>query len=206
MAQRGRPRSFDRTRALEQALWVFREHGYEAATLTDLQQAMGGITAPSFYAAFGSKEQLFAEAVELYRATEGVHAGRALSAGTTARDSIAAMLRASAETFCKPGEPRGCLLVVGALNCSPANAGVEDRLRKLRLKTKKEITKRLERGVKEGDLPPGADVEKLASFYTTVLHGLSIQARDGASRKALLDAVDSAMAAWDQNLHTHSSR
>src|SRR6202043_1716034 len=69
MTQRGRPRSFDRQAALRQAMQVFWALGYEGATLNELQEAMGGIAPTSFYAAFGSKEELFREAVELYSRT-----------------------------------------------------------------------------------------------------------------------------------------
>ena len=71
MARTGRPRSFDRAEALRQAMTVFWRLGYEGTTLEDLQAAMGGISPPSMYAAFGSKENLFREAVELYATTEG---------------------------------------------------------------------------------------------------------------------------------------
>ena len=77
--RRGRPRSFDREDALRRAMEVFSALGYEGATLTGLQEAMGGITAPSFYAAFGSKEDLFREAVELYSKTLGVPMMKALA-------------------------------------------------------------------------------------------------------------------------------
>ena len=56
MSNLGRPRTFNREKALNKAMEIFWAKGYEGATLTDLQKAMGGITAPSFYAAFGSKE------------------------------------------------------------------------------------------------------------------------------------------------------
>src|SRR5688500_4521224 len=92
MAKRGRPRSFDRNEALRRAMHIFWEAGYEGATLLDLQEAMGGITAPSFYAAFGSKEELFREVVELFRETEGAKIAHALAEGATARDSIMALL------------------------------------------------------------------------------------------------------------------
>lgn len=59
MAPRGRPRSFDRDQALERVMQVFWAKGYEGAQLTDLVAAIG-ITPPSFYAAFGSKEAAFA--------------------------------------------------------------------------------------------------------------------------------------------------
>ncbi len=197
MARRGRPRGFNREDALRQAMEVFWALGYEGATLIDLQQAMGGITAPSFYAAFGSKEELFREAVELYSKTLGVPMMKALAEEPTARASIEALLQAAVESFCKPGKPRGCLLVLGAMNSMPANKSVQDHLRGLRARRRKVIQQRLQRGVAEGELPSGLDLSALASFCTTLVDGLAIQARDGATRKALNFAVHCAMAAWD---------
>ena len=197
MARRGRPRSFDREDALRRAMEVFWALGYEGATLTGLQEAMGGITAPSFYAAFGSKEDLFREAVELYSKTLGVPMMKALAEEPTARASLEALLQAAVEAFCRPGKPRGCLLVLGAINSMPANKSVRDHLRGLRARRQKVIQERLQRGVAEGELPSSLDLGALASFYTTVVDGLAIQARDGASRKVLKFAVRCAMAAWD---------
>ena len=82
MARLGRPRSFDRDEALRQAMDVFWALGYEGATLSDLQVAMGGITAPSLYAAFGSKEELFREVVALYGTTVGSAMMRMLNHGS----------------------------------------------------------------------------------------------------------------------------
>jgi len=177
---------------------VFWALGYEGATLTDLQEAMGGITAPSFYAAFGSKESLFREAVELYDKTHGAPMKRALTEKPTARESIEAMLYALAEAICQPNMPHGCMLALSAINCMRPNRNVQDHLRDMRLLRGKVIKQRLLRGVKEGDLPSGLDLSALASFYTAVIDGMAIQARDGASRKALKATVGCAMAAWDK--------
>ena len=110
---------------------------------------------------------------------------------------IEAFLRAAVNVFCETDHPRGCITVLGATNCTRSNEKIQDYLRQMRLMTYKTIRQRLERGVKEGDVPAKTDLNGLASFYTTVLHGLSIQARDNASRKALGAAVDYAMSAWD---------
>ena len=197
MAKRGRPAGFDRAEALQRAMELFWARGYEGATLEDLQAAMGGISPPSFYHAFGSKEALFREAVDLYMATVGDPTVRALTELPTARAAIEAMLHEAADSFCCGDKPRGCLIVLGAINCSRASKDVQDHLFSIRLQAPEFIMRRLERGVAEGDLPPGLDLPALASFYTTVLHGLAIRARDGASRKALMDAVNGAMAAWE---------
>ena len=176
---------------------VFWALGYEGATLNELQEAMGGITPPSFYAAFGSKEELFREAVELYSRTLGAPMMRALEEGATARTSIEALLDAAVESFCKPGLPRGCFLVFGAINNVPANKNLQNYVRALRVRRQKVIQKRLQRAVDEGELPVDLDLVALAAFYTTVIDGLAIQARDGVSLKALNFAAQCAMAAWD---------
>lgn len=176
---------------------IFWAAGYEGATLNGLQKAMGGITAPSFYAAFGSKEELFREAVELYSGTLGVPMMQALAEESSARASMKSLLEAAVEAFCKPGKPRGCLLVLGAINGMPANQSVQDHLRALRARRRKLIRQRLQRGVAEGELPSHADLPALASFYTTVIDGLTIQARDGVPRKDLKFAARCALAAWD---------
>src|SRR5262249_26139711 len=93
--------------------------------------------------------------------------------------------------------PRGCLLVQGAILCSPSSDDVQEYLHQVRLETQRTVTKRLKAGLADGDVPKGTNIAALASFYTTLIHGFSIQARDGASRASLMSAVDCAMAAWD---------
>ena len=197
MAERGRPRGFDRAEALERAMHVFWNRGYEGATVADLKSAMGGITSPSLYAAFRSKEELFLEAVDLYRRTDGTTTARALTEQPTARGAVETMLRDAVEAFTTPGKPRGCLIVLGAMNSATDSKNVQEHLMAFRRQTPDLIRRRLERGVSEGDIPKGRDLAALGSFYATVLHGLSIQARDGAARAAMMAAIDCAMAAWD---------
>jgi AcrR family transcriptional regulator len=192
----GRPREFDRDEAVHRAMELFWKQGYEGTTLADLQKAMGGITPPSFYAAFGSKEALFREAVELYKQIEGAPIAKALAGGPTARASIEAFLRAAAEKFCQPGRPRGCMMLLSGVNCLPANKGVEDFMREQRSVRAKMIRKRLRQGVTDGDLSKKADLNALASFYTGVADVLALRARDGASRKALASIIHYAMAPW----------
>jgi AcrR family transcriptional regulator len=176
---------------------VFRERGYEGTSMADLQKAMGGLSPPSLYAAFGSKEALFKEAVQLYTSHTRSVTDRVLLDAPTTKAAIEGMLRATVVTMTEPGEPRGCLLVQGAIACSSSSDDVQRYLAKLRLETHRTVTKRLKVGLAAGDLPAGTDIAALASFYTTLIHGLSIQARDGASRASMQAAVDCAMAAWD---------
>lgn len=195
--QRGRPREFNRDEALQRAMHLFWAQGYEGTSLAELQRVMGGINAPSFYAAFESKESLFHESVALYNSTEGAPMVKALADKPTARAAIDGLLRAAVRSFCQAGKPRGCFVVLGAVNCSPANQAVEAFMRDQRDFRESVIRARLVRGVAEGDVPATADVSRLAMFFSATVNGMSVQARDGASRRALNTIVDCAMAAWD---------
>lgn len=198
MTTRGRPRTFDRDVALQRAMEVFWRHGYEGTSLSQLITAMG-INGPSLYAAFGSKEALFREAIELYESAEGgVHA-TALNAPTpvTAREAVEQMLRRNVADYTDPDKPPGCMIVLAATTGTVNNEGVRNFLAERRRAGEKMLRSRLQRAVDDGDLPESTDVTALAAFVTTVQQGLSIQARDGASRATLDAIVDHALAVWD---------
>lgn len=197
MAERGRPRAFDRGVALRRAMEVFWAKGYDRASLTDLTSAMG-INSPSLYAAFGSKEALFEEAVTLYGEVEGVDIWNAIAQGRTARESVAGFLHSTAVAFTQPGKPAGCLIVLGALNSGDTSESACSVLRAIRAQNVSMLRERLDRAISEGDLPAGLDTQAIAFFYVTVQQGMSIQARDGASREILQAIADGAMASWDR--------
>jgi len=197
MARRGRPASFDRDEALAAAMTLFWAKGYEGATLEDLLEVMGGITAPSLYHAFGSKEQLYKQALDLYVSTEAKRGAAALENAGSARAGIEAMLRSALEGFCRPGGPKGCMLLSSAAKCARGNEEVEAYARTMRLRAPDGIKRRLKRAVEEGELSPSTDVGKMASFYTTVAQGLGLRSGDGVSKAEMTEVIDGAMAAWD---------
>ena len=196
MAERGRPRSFDRSAALARAMELFWTKGYEGASISDLTEAMG-IGSPSLYAAFGSKEALFREAIDLYGRTEGPAIWDAVENAPDARSAVAGFLTATAHSFSRPGKPRGCMVVLSQLNPTEASASVCAALRENRAQGQSGLERRLRRAVEVGELAPGTDVAALAAFYLTVQQGMSIQARDGASEETLLAVAKGAMAAWE---------
>jgi len=165
--------------------------------MADLRAALG-INQASLYAAYGSKEALFRETVALYLKTDGIATARALASDLPARDAIHAMLQDGVDMFMADDATRGCLLVLSAINCTVENKGVQDYLSSLRDQTRVAIEARLRRGQREGEVSKTAPVKAVAAFYATVLHGLSIQARDGSSRKILTAVVKCSMDAWEQ--------
>jgi AcrR family transcriptional regulator len=183
---------------------LFWRRGYEGTSLADLTSAMR-INKPSLYAAFGSKELLFREAIALYDATDGSATHRALNE-PTARAVVESMLRGNAEFYAASGKPSGCMIVLAAALGSAESERAKEFVRGLRRESRRALQRRFDRAVEEGDLPKSADCAALAAFYTTVLNGLSVQARDGASRASLHSIVDSALASWDALVASSAAR
>ena len=163
--------------------------------MADLRAALG-VTQASLYAAYESKEAMFREVVDLYQRTEGNIAGRTLYRFDNARDSIHAMLQEAVHLFTEESAPGGCLVVLGATNCTADNRDVQEYLARLRCGTLDTITDRLTQAQKMGELGRDVSVSGLARYYTMVLHGLSIPARDGATREELTLVVNLAMEVW----------
>jgi AcrR family transcriptional regulator len=200
MAQRGRPRRFDRDVALRAMMDVFWSRGYEGAQLVDLTAA-AGIAPPSFYAAFGSKEAAFFEAVDHYIATIGAKPRQALDSGATLRDGVENMLRASIDValFARPG---GCLLILGVVNCLSENEQARAHLKAARGKTRELIRARLERARTAGELPSGFDTVQCAAFLHGITQMISFHARDGANRAELEALIAPALLALSFNVQS----
>ncbi|MBB5122451.1 TetR family transcriptional regulator [Streptomyces eurocidicus] len=193
--QRGRPRSFDREAALETATLAFWEHGYEATSVADLTRAMG-IAPPSLYAAFGNKEALFAEVVEVYGRTYGDFVRRALKEEPTALGALGRVLREAAREYTEPGRPTGCLTLLAATGCTTSSAEAEEVLRARRAATVAAFERRIGAGVADGELPPDTDAATLARCVVGMMQGLSQQARDGATREQLAAVAAAAERMW----------
>ena len=190
----GRPREFDIDEALDRAVLVFWQHGYERTTLTDLCDAMG-INRPSLYAAFGTKEQLFHRALDRYANGPLAYESGAL-ARSTAREVAHALLAGAVERQTGVDTPRGCLAVLGAPTHPDTEWPVARALIEARESGEDAVRRRLERARAEGDLPADADPAELAGYLRTVVYGMTVKAASGATRAELERVVELAMRAW----------
>lgn len=190
----GRPREFDRDSALEKARDAFWTRGYEGVSMADLVKTLG-LASARIYAAFGSKEKLFQEAIALYDEGEGGFATRALAEEPTAARAIERSLREAVETYTRKGRPHGCMVVSAATNCAAENDQVRALLADYRSRRTASLVERLKRAVENGELATLTDPQALGDYYATVLHGLSVQARDGVSRKRLMATIPTVMLA-----------
>lgn len=193
----GRPREFDAEKAVMRAMQLFWRQGYEGTSLTDLTEELG-ITRPSLYAAFGSKEALFLKALDLYEANAGYR--EAALAAPTAHAYARALLEGAADLHGDKRNPPGCLGVQGALVCAPESDTIRKELIRRRKIGEGIIRDRLKRAKTEGDLPPDADPADLARYLSIVIYGITVQAAGGATRKELQSAAKIALKNWPQPL------
>lgn len=195
---RGRPRAFDREAALAEATRLFWAKGYEATSISDLTEAMG-IGSPSLYAAFGSKDALYAEALDYYREHFDAFVWGNFHKAPTAREAIEAFLTdsASALTGYVADIPCGCMVTLSSVG-SEGHPELGNLVRSARASTFDRVKQRLEQAVAEGEIPASTDLNALARYVQTVQNGMSILARDGAECPELKSVAEVAMLSWDR--------
>jgi len=190
----GRPRTFDAETALDKAMKVFWEKGYEGSSLPELTEAMG-MNRPSLYAVFGNKENLFRMALERYGATHDPLFNAALEQ-PTARAVVEHFLRGNADAQTEAENPHGCLVINGALACSDDALPIRHSLIERRAASEAKLRARLERAKVDGDLPAESCSGQLARYVMTVSNGMAVQAAAGATRKQLQEVVDQVLRGW----------
>jgi AcrR family transcriptional regulator len=190
----GRPRAFDTKKALDRALKVFWKKGYEGTSLADLTKAMR-INRPSLYAAFGNKESLFRQVLDRYVEGPAAFVREALLAPTS-REVVQRLLFGTADLLSDSANPRGCLMVQGALACGEAAGPIRQELASRRIAVEVAFRRRFERARAEGDLPADSDPEILARYVATLIQGMSVQAAGGASGAELRRVVEHALQSW----------
>lgn len=177
---KGRPRCFDRDKALSKALNVFWRRGYEPASIVELCEAME-IKPPSLYAAFGNKAKLFLEAVNFYEKTYWEAPSKKCMSDPDVYRGLEVFFREAAHILLSPDSPCGCMVVLATINVCEDAEEIVSAIRELRMGTKNMFAQIIQRGIDAGQIAADTDVVALAGALNTLLEGLSIQARDGLS-------------------------
>lgn len=187
----GRPRAFCEQQALDAAMRVFWQKGYEGASLDDLTQAMK-INRSSLYSTFGDKEALFRRALNHYASGPMRFLPESMDQ-PTARAAIQTLLRSAVKFLADSSHPGGCLTLQAGLTCGTGAESVKQAMIESRNRGLSQIESRMQQAAKEGDLPEGVDPKNLARYVASLLSGLGVQAANGASRSELMGVVDVAM-------------
>jgi AcrR family transcriptional regulator len=182
----GRPRSFDREQAIGTAMRLFWKYGYEGVGLSDLTDAIG-ITAPSLYAAFGNKAQLFREALQRYSQSPIFLEFLKFIPGGTLKATVRRMLVFTVRAATDPRGEGGCMILGGMIAAHPEHRELVRELADRRSQMRDAIRAGVQPWVGEKRAP------SLARYLVAVMQGIAIQARDGASADELLTIVDEAV-------------
>jgi AcrR family transcriptional regulator len=189
-----RPREFDEDYVLERALHVFWDEGYEAASLADLQEATG-LTKSSLYKAFDSKLGLFRRVLDRYTRNQLAFRMVAL-AQTTPRLIAEKLLVGIVDLHTGRNTPAGCLVTLSALAGSEDARPLREELAESRNDFERLLRMRFESIKNAGPLPDGMNSHDAAAFISTLIQGLAVQARGGATRRQLRQVVIAVLAGW----------
>ena len=178
-----RPREFDVDEALHSALLIFWRNGFDATSLTDLADGMG-IARPSLQAAYGSKEDLYRKAIDLYGREAMAFVSEAVR-GATAAEVCRRYLSGYCDMLCDLASPPGCFMIKGLVSCGRGASIARDESLARQRSYEALLEQRFGQSLRDGDLPVGSDPQALAACLSTVANGLAVRADMGTERAEL---------------------
>ncbi|MFE0510652.1 TetR/AcrR family transcriptional regulator [Streptomyces sp. NPDC058964] len=189
-----RTREFDIDQAVDRAMDLFWRRGYAETSLQDLLKELS-IGSGSFYAAFGSKEQLYIRSLERYVSLQGSGLEETLDGAPDIRAAVRKVLASMIEADL--ADPtRGCLVVNAAAQCGDQPSAADRVITAIR-QVESALAGALERAQARGELSPEKDPKELARFLTTFIQGVRVVGRARVGKEFAEDALAIAMRALD---------
>lgn len=189
---RGRPREFDMDDALDKAIRVFREQGYNATSIGDLGAAMG-LAAGSLYKAFKDKRAIFIAALERYQALRAERTRRLAEAPKNARARLRDLLLHYVESSRGIEGRRGCLAVGSAVELSLLDPEVAGIVRRNLVRIEAQIADLIRQGQTDGSISRSVDSAATARVMLCLMQGLRVVGRAGRAPDDPAAAVAVAM-------------
>jgi len=187
----GRPTGFDTDRALDVAMRLFWDRGYEGTSMADLSQKMG-IHPSSIYAAFGDKQALFALAAKRYANVPAQYMVKALEQPTF-RGFVLAAFDNTVEFLAAKDHPSSCFTLTAAIACGADTEAAKVLMREMRLQNEAAIKARLLKARKAGEFPREENVDDYTRYLSSLLSGLAVQAANGSTRAELRRTAEIAL-------------
>ncbi|EXU76054.1 TetR/AcrR family transcriptional regulator [Erwinia mallotivora] len=193
---RGRPKTFDREMALDKALELFWLHGYEATSLSDLVAATGA-KAPTLYAEFTNKEGLFRAALDRYIEKFAAQRKSALVCPESCvAQGVENYFRSTAACFTAGDKPAGCFFICTSSALSAQSGEVAHMLQTRHISQQNDLNTFLLARQQAGEIHADTNVGRLSTYLACLLQGMSVRAREGASRQELDSIIDMLMLQW----------
>ena len=181
-----RVKEFDVEQALDRAVKVFWERGYEGASMRELQEHMG-IGRQSIYDTFGDKHELFLSAMKRYDEIGEVDAGIHQLEGF---EYLRSFFRHLIDNI---SSKAGCFLVNTMQEFGDKDIAVRKITSQVDKRIRKKFTRALQSGLEKRELNPGLDLLGAVDFLVAQTYGLSVMAKNGARRPVLERIVSMAL-------------
>ncbi|MFG3586378.1 TetR/AcrR family transcriptional regulator [Streptomyces sp. NPDC047990] len=191
-----RTREFDTDAVVASAMEAFRRTGYEGTSMRDLSEVTG-LGSGSLYAAFGSKEDLYLAALDLYRQSYAVPLIELLRSGHDAREVIREVFVGAVDEIARDGSRLACLIVAGAMERAHDDARVGQRLRSTTRSLELALFDVIAEGQLRGRIPSERSAADLAAFLVTSLQGLRVMGAIDPDRAALTRSAEVALSCLD---------
>ena len=188
-----RTRAFDPTTALSKVVDLFSSKGYSETSMDDIVRATG-VSRYGIYGTFGSKRELFEQALERYADGMGRQSFLRLLEPDTSLAQIRAIFDERVDAMCSAGENRGCMLSHTAMELAPHDPEIKGVLQKFLKRMSKTFAVGLESAKEMGEVKKDLDTRAAGEFLTGAIFGLTVLARSGFSRTTLDSFVDHTMA------------
>lgn len=167
-------KAYNRDAALNAALELFWSKGFHATSIKDLETALG-MRSGSIYAAFKSKENLYALALERYFMASQMAFERDVLNAPSPLGGLVEMIRRTGR--CGDMLQRPCMLIKAVITATDDTAETAELARDYRNQMDCNMVEGFRKAQELGELPPETDVAELAHRYQTVVMGLQIEAQ-----------------------------
>lgn len=188
-----RTRSFDPSAALETAVSLFASKGYSQTSMEELVQATG-VSRYGLYGTFGSKRELFEQALDRYADRMGKQSFLRLLEPEASLEHIRQIFRDRVADLCDSEERRGCLFIHTAMGLAPQDQDLQDVLQRFMQRIAKLFAIGIESAKARGEVRKDVNAQAAGEYLTSQMFGLAVLGRTGFTRDALLRVVDATLA------------
>ena len=189
-----RTREFDPSTALNRAMEVFASRGYSNTSMDDVVKATG-VSRYGLYGTFGNKRELFEQALDRYSESMGRSSFlRLLESDATVNDIRQAFVE-RIENMVGADESKGCMLTHTAMELAPGDTEIREVLHRFMQRMSKAFSIGLEHAQEKGEVKTDLDLKQAGDYLTGAFFGMTVLGRSGFGKEALLNYVDSVLAA-----------
>ncbi|AIQ35513.1 MULTISPECIES: TetR/AcrR family transcriptional regulator [unclassified Paenibacillus] len=183
-----RPREFDEEKALDAAMQVFWEKGFEATSLSDLTSRMG-IQRPSIYSTFGDKKGLFEAALRKYTSSHAAYIRNKLQNSSSVKEAFRAFFENMVEKEYGQNPNWGCFCINSMVELSPHDEKFEVLTREHQMYLSVIFQETIDRGLRSGELDPTINAKSLAQTLVISLIGLTVIMKSRPERSFVDNSV-----------------